>query len=143
MTMRSDVRRVSFEHLQLDAEAAALQQLLEAGPENLPAIDTSLSTFANALAEHLLHEHDVIDSAMASQAVAAGYTPDQLRDQLETLRWEWEECLSAWDVGAVKTDWPSYSEQLKSLLLRIRRRIAVESDLIAAQALHAPSTDAA
>lgn len=128
--MSSESRRVVLEHRHLDAEAHALQGLLEGGPDKLPIVFTALSTFASVLAEHLMGEHQVIDDAMIRNAKRDGHTRGALADDLRGLVLDWEECLANWDEKSAREEWPLFSEQLGALLSRIRRRIAIEAELL-------------
>jgi hypothetical protein len=127
--MNSQVRRVEMEHRHLDAEAAALQDLLKGGPEQLPTIFQVLSGFASALAEHLMHEHAVLDAALRKRN-PTGRSRAELDAELQALRWDWEECLSNWDERSAPAEWNLFADHLSGLLTRIRRRVALESDLL-------------
>jgi hypothetical protein len=128
--MNNEAQRVIVEHRHLDAEARALRILLDGGPDRLPIVFSALSTFASVLAEHLVHEHEVIDQALARKARRTGMTRSTLDDELRALVLDWQECLANWDEASAAREWSRFSEHLSALLARIQRRIAVEAELL-------------
>ena len=114
----------------MDAEATALAQLLEGGPGQLPVVFSALSTFANALAEHLLREHHVIGTALDGANAPTDLDRAAFGQELHALRWDWEELLSGWDETAAAADYELFAEHLAALLGRIRRRIHTEEALL-------------
>ncbi len=128
--MKDEVRRVDLEHRHLDAEAAALQTLLDNGREKLPVIFVALSTFANALAEHLVGEHEVLNSAITRRPDCAEPSRAEMEDDLRALSLDWSECLSRWTEDQADAAWEPFRDQLSTLLVRIRQRVALESSLL-------------
>lgn len=127
--MHADLARVRSEHDDLDRKADELQKLIIEGCDRCTEAFDRLASYANILSEHLLGEHDVLEDAHERGSARGA---KQMRSELETLRWDWEEYLSIWTAGTARDDWDTFSEHSLVMLDRIRGRIRKENDLLGA-----------
>jgi hypothetical protein len=127
--LKSEVQRVLGEHRVLDHAAAELQNIVAAGPRRAPDAFHALSRFASSLAEHLLHEADLVSRPGLASA-NDNCNANAFQKELEELQTDWNEYLLTWDEGSARSDWPLFSQHSLAILRRVRSRIERENDLI-------------
>ena len=126
--MQADVARVRREHDALEQSAAELQLLIAEGPSTCQQVFEQLAAYASVLSEHLLGEHDVLESAQLGRETSLNF--GSMRPELKALRWDWEEYLSVWTADTASDDWEVFMEHSLAILDRVRRRIRHENDLL-------------
>jgi hypothetical protein len=127
--MHADIARVRSEHDDLDRRADELQKLIIEGSDRCADAFDRLASYANVLSEHLLGEHEVLEDAHGRGTKQGA---KQMRSELETLRWDWEEYLSVWTRDTAHDDWDTFCEHSLVMLDRIRTRIRKENELLGA-----------
>lgn len=116
------------EHEQLTALAERLESCVRhaCDPSTAIALKTELSI---ALGAHLACEdRDLYDRLASSGNVALTAASLDYRGDLAILAVDWEVYLREWCDDAVETDWDTFADHTRSMMIRLRNRIRRENE---------------
>ena len=110
-------------------EILALTNLPKPDPK---VIGTRLSELAIIVADHIAQEGVLLYPRLVGEGHAG---PPRIADQLEALKQDWMEYLREWPEVSIAADLGTFREETVEILVRLKARVRMESDLLYSSAL--------
>lgn len=119
--------RLIQEHELLLLMAHGLEACVAAAPDAVRAVRLR-TDFSIALATHLRAEDARLYPRLAqsanSRAVGASET---FLSELDTLKIDWNAYLEGWPDDAIASDWATFADETRTMMIRLRARIDREN----------------
>ena len=120
------------DHDRIEAIADTILEMTQAPKPDAAAIATRLAELAIVVADHLGQE----DGLLYPRLVTSGDGKQQrIGEQFELLKRDWLEYLREWPVETITADTPAFAAETAEILLRLKTRVRLESDLLYSSAL--------
>lgn len=135
MMATTTIAELRHDHEMIDILARRLSGLLEsdASPAQL---STALDHLLHCVAEHLSREDVTIyELALSAKPGLSRAKVDQVRDDFERLKANWQDYLLFWSPEQIAADRPGFVEASRAMLPRLRNRVKLEESLLVAAAL--------
>jgi len=135
MMATTTIAELRHDHEMIDILARRLSGLLEsdATPDQL---STALDHLLNCVADHLSREDITIyELALSAKPGLSRAKVDQVREDFERLKANWQDYLLFWSPEQIAADRPGFVEASRAMLPRLRNRVKLEESLLVAAAL--------
>lgn len=135
MMATTTIAELRHDHEMIDILARRLSGLLES--EATPVqLSTALDHLLNCVAEHLAREDTTIYTlTMSAQPGISRSKVDQVREDFERLKANWQDYLLFWTPEQIATDRKGFADASRAMLPRLRNRLKLEESLLVAAAL--------
>ena len=125
-------RQLVSDHDHIERVADEILVLARAPEPDAGAIGTRLGELAIIVADHIAQEDVLIYPRLVREGHAG---PPQIADQLETLKQDWMEYLREWPEMSIAADIDTFRAETADILVRLKARVRLESDLLYSSAL--------
>lgn len=135
MMATTTIAELRHDHEMIDILARRLSGLLEsdATPSQL---SSALDHLLNCVADHLAREDVTIyELALSAKPGLSRAKVDQVRDEFERLKANWQDYLLFWSPEQIALDRAGFVEASRAMLPRLRNRVKLEESLLVAAAL--------
>lgn len=135
MMATTTIAELRHDHEMIDILARRLSGLLEsdATPSQL---SSALDHLLNCVADHLAREDVTIyELALSAKPGLSRAKVDQVRDDFERLKANWQDYLLFWSPEQIAADRAGFVEASRAMLPRLRNRVKLEEGLLVAAAL--------
>jgi hemerythrin superfamily protein len=120
------------DHDKIEAIADTILDMTRATPPDPVAIATRLTELAIVVADHLGQE----DALLYPRLVRADDGKERrIGEQFDLLKVDWMEYLREWPLEAITADNATFAAETAEILVRLKSRVRLESDLLYSSAL--------
>lgn len=135
MMATTTIAELRHDHEMIDILARRLSGLLESDATPVE-LSTALDHLLHCVAEHLAREDTTIYTLTLSAQPGISRTKvDQVREDFERLKANWQDYLLFWTPEQIATDRQGFADASRAMLPRLRNRVKLEESLLVAAAL--------
>lgn len=140
MMATTTIAELRHDHEMIDILARRLSGLLESDATPVE-LSTALDHLLNCVAEHLAREDTTIYTlTMSAQPGISRTKVDQVREDFERLKANWQDYLLFWTPEQIAADRKGFADASRAMLPRLRNRVKLEESLLVAAALQGEPT---
>lgn len=132
----TSVEQLIVEHEELEAIAIQLEEQVRRIEPNLTTVLALKARLSLQLNNHLTGEDTALYPKLsASNDAGLADAADCMQAELGALKIDWSAYLEEWCDDAIDSDWASFAEETRTMMARLRARIARENGCLIPAAL--------